>query len=46
MDMKIVFPHPIRSDILIFIECDMPHLIKRFVNSLKRSGEKDSIMFF
>ena len=46
MDMKIVFPHQIRSDILIFIRGDMPHLIKRFVNSLERSGEKDSIIFF
>ena len=46
MDMKIAFPHPIRSDILIFIGGDMPHLVKKFVNTLERSGEKDSTNLF
>ena len=46
MDMKIAFNHPIRSAILIFIRGDMPHLIKKFVNVLERSGEKYSTNLF
>ena len=29
MDIKIAFPHPIRSDILIFIGGDIPYLVKK-----------------
>ena len=29
LDIKIVFPHPVHSDVLIFISADMPHLIKK-----------------
>ena len=44
--MKIDFPHSIRSDILVFIGGDIPHLVKKFVNALERSGEKYYTKFF
>ena len=42
MDMKITFPHLIRSDVLLVIGGNMPHLVKKFVNGLERSDENDS----
>ena len=46
IDMKIAFPHSIRSDILIFIGGDISHLVKKFVNALERSDEKYYTNFF
>ena len=44
MNMKVAFPHPSLSKdgVIIFIDSDMPHLIKKFVNALERSGSSDS----
>ena len=39
-DIKKSFPHPLRSDILLFIGSDMPYLIQKFVKDLERSGNK------
>ena len=38
MDLKIAFVHPIRSDIIVFICADMPHLVKKCVNAMENSG--------
>ena len=40
--MKIAFRHPCRKDLLIFVQGDMPHIIKKFVNALERSGDYNS----
>jgi hypothetical protein len=42
LDLKVAFPHPDfpDNDILIFIQADMPHLLKKFVNALERSSLK------
>ena len=44
MNMKVAFPHPSLSKdgVIIFIDSDMPHLIKKFVNALERSSSSDS----
>ena len=41
MEKKIAFLHPKRSDVLIFIGGDMPHIVKRMVNVLE-SGSKEN----
>ena len=43
LNMKVSFKHPIFGDdgIFIFIDSDMPHLIKKFVNALERSGQAE-----
>ena len=50
MNMKVAFNHPTLSNdgIVIFIDSDMPHLIKKFVNALERSGlsEHDTDLYF
>ena len=50
MNMKVAFNHPTLSNdgIVIFIDSDMPHLIKKFVNVLERSGlsEHDTDLHF
>ena len=40
--MKITFLHPKRSDVLIFIGGDMPHIVKRMVNVLESSSKENS----
>ena len=44
MNMKVAFPHPSLSKdgVIIFIDSDMPHFIKKIVNALERSGLSDS----
>ena len=44
MNMKVAFPHLSLSKdgVIIFIDSDMPHLIKKFVNALERSSSSDS----
>ena len=42
MEKKIAFLHPKRSDVLIFIGGDMPHIVKRMVNVLKSSSKENS----
>jgi hypothetical protein len=39
---KIGFPHPVDNQYLIFIVGNMLHIIKKFVNALKRSGDADN----
>jgi hypothetical protein len=41
-DMKVAFHHPTRPSSIIFIGGDMPHLIKKCVNALERTGKSDS----
>ena len=43
MKMKIAFKHPILGcdGIYIFIDSDMPHLGKKYVNALERSGQTE-----
>ena len=38
LDYNVTFKHPILNNILIFIGDEMPHLIKKIVNELERSG--------
>jgi hypothetical protein len=40
--MKIAFRHPCRKDLLIFVQGDMPHIVKKFVNALERSSDYQS----
>ena len=42
MEKKIAFLHPKRSDVLIFIGGDMPHIVKRIVNVLGSSSKENS----
>ena len=42
LEKNIAFIHPKRSDILIFIGGDMPHIVKRMVNVLESSSEENS----
>ena len=42
MEKKIAFLHPKRSDVLIFIGGDMPHIVKRIVNVLESSSKENS----
>ena len=42
VSFKIAFRHPLRPDIIILIGGDMPHLLKKIVNALERSGVKKS----
>ena len=44
MNMKFAFPNPSLSKygVIIFIDSDMPLLIKKLVNALERSGSSDS----
>ena len=37
------FQHPIQDNVIIFISGEMPHLIKKIVNALERSGSVKSI---
>ena len=39
---KVAFKHPIQDDITIFIGGEMPHLIKKIINALERSGSAKS----
>jgi hypothetical protein len=41
LDMKVASHHPTRPSSIIFIGGDMPHLIKKCVNALERSGKSD-----
>ena len=38
LDTKIGFHYPVHKDITIFIAANMPHLMKKIVNALKRSS--------
>ena len=40
MNIKVAFNHPILSNdgIVIYVDSDLPHLIKKIVNALERSG--------
>ena len=40
--MKIAFAHPIDPTIIVFIQGDMPHLIKKIVNALESSSNPSS----
>ena len=42
LEKKIEFLHPKRSDVLIFIGGDMPHIVKRIVNVLESSNKENS----
>ena len=39
LDFKVAFDHPTIPGILIFAAGDMPHLIKKIVNAMERSGK-------
>ena len=41
-EYNVAFHHPIQNDITIFIGGEMPHLIKKIVNALERSGSVKS----
>ena len=40
MVLKTVFWHPIRTNMLIFISADMPHLVKKIANAFEFSGHE------
>ena len=44
INMNVAFNRPTLSNdgIVIFIDSDMPHLIKNFVNALERSGVSEN----
>ena len=46
-EYKVAFYHPIQEDIVVFIGGEIPHLIKKFVNALERSGSvKTTDLYF
>ena len=42
MHQKIAFQHPLRSDLIVSIGGEMPHLMKKICNAFERSGIKKS----
>ena len=46
-NLNVVFHHPIQDDVIIFIGGEMPHLIKKIVNTFERSGTvKSTDLYF
>ena len=39
IDFTVAFRHPVHDDVIVFISADMPHLIKKIVNSFDRSSK-------